>query len=599
MGGKPKKKLDKQRKRRGQLVPVVPSKVKNLVTGTHPLLTAIVLTVILFAVQGIFFASSFQTNDDIGMLFIASGHGSSMEPDEHLRYSHVILGFLLKTLFTVTQDIPWYGIYHFFVHFLSMVALAYAVLDRDRSMKQFAFLLLYFGFVELFYLNNIQFTITSCIAAQGGVFLFMSGLKKKTTGRWGMLAASYMLLVISFLVRANGFFLMMLVSLPVMALILWEERRNRSYAAAFLGFWLVVGVTVFGLRTYEKQYYNKDPEWEHFFEFSSLKSRFVDYDHIDYTEETKAVFDEVGWSRNDLNLMRSWFHADEDLYSIENLRKITSRFPSYKTYLSFGQVISIILDKILNQKFFILLAAFFMLYVKGGEEGNRRKILSALVFMLAVIAYLIVTKRLPNRVLQPMLSFFVLTTLYFNTRDIDSFSSVRKIINTVFIIILSFALTGFLIGQLQEGRIKKVENLGLKKTVSELDPSADQLYVVWGASVPWENIRPFDTLDFIRDWKLIILGTTLRTPITKKRMNQFGIDNIYKALFEKDNVFLVVRNNRYLYYYKQFVQEHYDTRVQFENIFRSPDFYVVRVISEYRNDFNDNPKQKEISNLYR
>ncbi|MCD6307427.1 MAG: hypothetical protein J7M24_00370 [Candidatus Latescibacteria bacterium] len=580
MGRKTKKNSNKQKRGHGQPVNIVPSGIKKLATGAHPLLTALVLTAILFAVQGIFFASSFQTNDDIGMLFIASGHGSSMEPDEHLRYSHVILGFILKKLFTITQEVPWYGIYHFFVHFLSMAALAYAVLDRSRSMKRIAFLLLYFGFVELFYLNNIQFTITSCIAAQSGVFLFMSGLHKETYGRWGMLAASFLLLLVSFLVRANGFFLMMLVSLPVMALILWEERRNRSSAAVFLGFWLVVGVTVFGLREYEKQYYNNDPAWEHFFEFSSLKSSFVDYKHIEYTKETKAVFDEVGWSRNDLDMMRSWFHADEDLYSIENLRKITSRFPSYKTYLSFRQVVSIVLKKILTQKFFVLLAAFFMLYMQGGEKGNRGKILSALVFMLAVIAYLIVTKRLPNRVLQPMLSFFILTVLYFNTRDIGSFSSIRRIINTVFIIILAFALSGFLIGQLHEVKTKKMDNLGLKQTVRELGPSADQLYVVWGASVPWENISQFDTLDFIRDWKLIILGTTLRTPITKKRMKQFGIDNIYRALFEKDNVFLVVRNNRYLNYYKQFVREHYNTPITFENTFRSPDFNVVRVTSK-------------------
>ncbi len=595
----------KSKKRRKKNEPAAPprpknplsTKIQSVMTRFPPVVVALFIIGILFLVQGIFFVSSFQTNDDIGMLFIASGNGSSIEPDEHLRYTHVFIGFVLKYLYSQTQAIPWYGLYQYFLHFISMVALAYAVIDKDGSARRLLFLLLYLFFVELFLLNNMQYTITACIAAQSGVFLFFNGLSKDTRGRWVSYAAAIFLLIASALVRTNGFFLMMLISLPILSISVWRNRNDRGMIRDFIGFWFIVSIAVFGLRTFERQYYRSDPAWAEFFTFSKLKSRFIDYDHIEYNEETKHIFDDAGWSRNDLFLMRSWFHADEDLFSVDKLESISSQFPSFKTYLSIGEVFGTVTDKILDQWFMVLLAVFFMLYLRGGEKGNRAYILATLALIFAVFLYLLVARQLPNRVIQPVLSFLLVAAMYFSSRELEQFSPVRKIVNTAMIGGICIALLFFLSEQHRESADKIAANRQFKNTVGELDPSPDDLYVIWG-SVPWESILPFDTLDFMRDWKLVLLGTTLRTPITKARLAEFGIDNIYRALYERPNVFIVTRNRRYLYFYSQYVLEHFGENLQFQYVFRSPEFYVTQVYPDADSQEEDPPDDIYLNDPY-
>ena len=122
----------------------------------------------------------------------------------------MLIGLVLKNLYTFSPYFPWYAFYHFIVHFISMVVLLYAVLYKRFSWTRFSFFFVYFVGLELYFLNNIQFTITSFVAGQSGIFLFLTFINEKSLKAWIMMGISLFLLVISFLVRYNSFYLICL-----------------------------------------------------------------------------------------------------------------------------------------------------------------------------------------------------------------------------------------------------------------------------------------------------------------------------------------------------------------------------------------------------
>jgi len=578
--------------------PRIPTFIKRLKRTEHLFLLAFATILLLFAVQLAVFVPSYQTNDDIGMTFVASGTGTCPAPDEHLRYSHVLLGLVLKKLYTAFPGFPWYGSYHFLVHFLSMTVLLYVVLRRKFTWRRFFFFLVYFFSIELYFLNNLQFTITACIAGQSGLLLFLASLGDESRKSRAMLAGGVSLVVLSYIIRTNSFFLMALMAAPVLAVAFHDGRRNRSVVLKYAVFLGLTAASVSLLGLYNKAYYERDPAWQDFFAINALKSRFIDFKHTVYNDDTKPVFDEVGWSRNDYYMLLTWFFADETLYSKENLEKILSHFPSFKTYLSPGDVVRQFLSVLSGMFFFLITAAFFSLYALG-EKRNRVSIIGTLAVMFVLMAYLIVTKRLPARVYQPMFSFLAAMTLFLA----DGLPVTgRNRFGTTGKAILAFTLLGLVLNvydQLGNSGENREKNARFKQTISKINPRDDQLFIVWGATLPYTDILPFDNLDFMEHFKLISLGTTLRTPITKKRMEEFSIDDIYTAPYEKDDVFLVVNDTRYLYYYTVYIEEHYDTKIQFRYYYVADRFYVVRVIDESDPDYTEDAKTRAVTNPYR
>ena len=82
----------------------------------RPLLAAILLVVPLILLAIVVFRPSYDTNDDPVMSLIVSGKVVSQQPDEHMVFTHFLIGLVLKNLYLLLPAIPWYGIYLFAVH---------------------------------------------------------------------------------------------------------------------------------------------------------------------------------------------------------------------------------------------------------------------------------------------------------------------------------------------------------------------------------------------------------------------------------------------------------------------------------------------------
>jgi hypothetical protein len=289
----------------------------------RPLWFAAVVVGLLFGLVVVGLSPAFQTNDDFQLAMIASGKGACLAPDEHLIFTNVLVGQVLKQLYRWAEWAPWYGVYLYLVHYVAQVALLSSALAGGYSRVRVGLYLLYFAVVEIYFLHHVQFTTTAAVAAQCGLVTLMASRASGQGDRmrdYFLLLAGVVLVVLASLVRREACQLAALIALPALCVMGWSwERRQLIQAIAASG--VCLGV-IAALAWYDDAYYRRDPGWRDFFSYNEARLKFNDYGWTDYAPDTAASFAEVEWSANDHAMIAHWFYDDPGLYSEGRMRRL-------------------------------------------------------------------------------------------------------------------------------------------------------------------------------------------------------------------------------------------------------------------------------------
>jgi hypothetical protein len=93
----------------------------------------------------------------------------------------------------------------------------------------------------------------------------------------------------------------------------------------------------------------------------------------------------------------------------------------------------------------------------------------------------------------------------------------------------------------------------------ELKPASNQLFVVWRDCLPYEDlVTPLEIPGPMRDFRCLGLSWLLPTPFTEQRLREFEVDDIYRAIWKRPDVFLVAYPE-FLMIFFEYVREHYPT----------------------------------------
>jgi len=542
----------------------------SLQTDKKSFVLSLAIVIILFALFFVFFIPVFFTNDDVVMMMIASGTGlGSATPDEHLLFINVIIGFLLKRLYGASPYFPWYGLFDFSILFLSTVALLYAVLKRKFSITRLFFFLLFFITVELYFLVNTQFTFTSYLAGAAGVFLFLSTIEEEKPLL--PLAFSLFLLIVSSLVRKEAFYMALLLGAPLIS-IKFVKNINSKIVIRYAVFLVTLIVISAGFLHYQNSQFKNNPKLRNVPKIMSATADFMDYSKARYSPETKHIFDEVGWSQNDFNMLLRFFRADEEVFSLEKMRKVLAHFPSHKSF-RIKRVLTFVKRESLHRNeyviFFAVLAFFFLCYARKDKLYITR-VLATLGWMFVLMAYVIFYMYLKDRVYFSMISFMTFTTLFYADRDLSFHwpkeRAVEKL-KVVLLICLS-ALVIFVMGdtvyRLNDfSRHTHDVNLRFKRDMAKLNPSPEELYVVWANSFPYRLVLPFDNLKYLEN--LSLAGFRMAS-ITDNKMKKFNIKNFSMDICKRNDIYIMISSLSQSYIYKTYMKEHYGL-----NIFFKPD----------------------------
>jgi hypothetical protein len=554
-----------------------------------PLRFSLLVTAGLFAMVFVSLAPSFQSNDDPQMAMIAAGKGACLKPDEHLIFTNVIVGQILKVLYVACPSIPWYGAYLYLVQYLAQVAILYCTISQCYTRLRMRLYLMFFASVGLFLLNNLQFTTTASLAGQGGILLCLLTLQTSMPKRrvWQLLGSGVALLVLVSLIRLECFYLTLLVALPT-AVCLNGLPGRRSVLIAGATTAGVCLALVLGFAAYNDAYYEREPAWRSFLSYNKLRIIFNDYGWTSYTPQTAHLFAAVNWTKNDYDMIANWYYDDPVLFSEARLRQVLDSYPWRGQRLTVDYCWSCARTFLGDRSLWSIVLIFPLFF--WCADRSRRNVLAFLASLVAgatVLGGILVFDKLPpSRIYFPVLTF-PLALLLLITRDTLTVPRLRwpaltlrclasprcwrrrtaRVLSRPLLIhaLVITGVLGFAYGitrQYRRSYAMQSARHDLLKSIAAAQPRDDELYVMWAPGFPYQALSPFDNLMSFSNVHQLVMGWPQFTPIYQAMKQQFGIDNVSRALYERSNVILVGEPKCHALF-QRYIQEHHGVDVRF------------------------------------
>ena len=555
-----------------------------------PFLTSFLIVLLLMTGELVFFVPYFLTNDDIDGLMIAKGVGFALQPDEHLFFSNVLLGLLLKKCYLLFPRPSWYGYGQVLGQFLAFWALLSSFVLRSRRLFSAVLFGISFLLVSLYFFFQLNFTILSILTFQGGILL-LSNLWEKDRepfqAKTLLLGGSCLLL--SSLIRWEGFLFAALTAAPFIAGTAWSNRKKPGK------FWWIFPILllVLGSAGFDHYYYGRDVRWGEFSrDYHSTIPYFV-FGHFEYDNQTKDYFNSVGWTRNDFNLFKSFYLLDQDKYGPEVIKKLGRIFPLYGFQGWKGSLCSFLAQfhltsPITKRNYLIYLTTqnillCLVVFPFFCPPARIRWIFINALWVLSLVFFLVSLGRAPERVFLPGFFFLVSLTTYYavppaprtgaKVRPISGFAAKWGKVLLIFLLLLSPATVYRFYDlnlQYQEREIY------FKSFLNSLHPRPDQLYVVWAGHFPYETINALDDFEFFRNFHLFNLSCFERSPLSQDMLARFGIQNLFRDIVDRPYRFLICHPD-HLNYFKKYLEEREGWKVREEEDFPNDFFHIYRI----------------------
>ena len=540
---------------------------------------AFAVNLILFTAFAMFASPCYETNDDLGMMRTASGLRSG-EPSEYLVFSNILIGQVLKRLYQATDTINWYSLYLYFAHFVACTSLLFVFLRRHCSaLSVFLFLLLFVTF-ELRLLLVAQFTSTAAVLAISGLLMVLLANADEEDLPFFVPLLGILWIVLAAMIRDKACLLAMLISTPLVLNILWVFRSKRIIL--FLCASVVLSFAAIG---YNRAVYLQHDGWRQYLEFNSVRGQIHGNPIGDALFDTREgpYYHKLGWSQNDAAMFYRWFFADDKIYSTDKLKRIVDHFSSASR--PSGERLQYLRRQLDRVAPYIYATLFNVLLGVGLGYGQRLRVarvpLLTILFATMVIVFLAASLRLPDRV--TLSALFIINAIIFfwclsahHTAPVPKYSD-SWLARTVKIGLLVVLLFGYEFSlyylscdlirlndanrQDQQSYARLIDDL-----TSDFAQSGQQpVFVVWGAAFPYEWTPLFSDNRALSHLPIINLGWSTHSPLYRQSLKRHSIENIYQALYERPDVYLIAWNDA-LPLLVTFVEEHFGETIMIESI---------------------------------
>jgi len=552
-------------------------KVYNSLSKNEFVLASL-FNLILFTLFFLVFTPFFETNDDYGMMQIASGLRYG-EPTEYLVYINVIWGFLLKILYQNFASLNWYTILFYLVHFFSMTVFLYVLLKQSQSLYSYFLYSLLFVFFEVYLLANLQFTTTSMVAGCSGIILLISLVSGWQHPRWTLYFTGITLQIISGMIRYKIYLLLLLLFAPVVILLV-IKKHNIKILFSFL-----IAVVIFGgVFAFNDNYYNRDPEWRYYLQYNPLRGRITDFRFTRYNEKTQPVYAAVGWSENDTNMFKGWFFLDQDKYTLDDLEYIVSQIgPGQQSWGDIQETVSKVFDDVAPRRFwFVTLISIISLAFCLKFE--KLLLSSVIVTGLLACGYLIYSGRLPARILHSMMFSISAFSLYLLSlkhnhihRNFWIMGARESIIFTgiaIYLLVLGSAIFADLRQNIS--RVEEEEIANIDEAIHALS-SHDYIYAVAAGLIKNSNLQIRFTNDYPPQLREINFGGwNVPSPFFTRELMLYDLTPSYLELM-RDDILTLARPSA-LKAITEYIKENHGLNVNFYPVISINDFVAYEMV---------------------
>lgn len=270
--------------------------------------------------------SKYEVSDDFVMASILSGaYGDG--PNPHMIFVNVILGYLLMPLYYLFPQVSWYYVFQILVIFLSAVTIIYLLFEWTECMsaKVLAILFLTVFAGDAYIL--VQFVKTAIWAVMAGAILFIWALfyrKRFSALLWGGFLCLVGAWIRFSVIYIAGVFIFLVLCYEFIKLFSEQKITKKIIVDIFriLTVGVILIVIAYAGQRLDSYIYNNNEEYRYFREYSLARSKIVDHvieDYSIYSEELQKL----GVSENDFYMITTWSFADNQIFSLETLEKIS------------------------------------------------------------------------------------------------------------------------------------------------------------------------------------------------------------------------------------------------------------------------------------
>jgi len=301
-------------------------------------LCVVVLMLLTFAILQI----RFETNDDAGIMYIVAGYNTGT-PSPLTLFTNIIFGYLLSGLYTLIPIIPWYGITHIFLIFISLTMILKSLIKvcvKREAPIVVPFVIFFFLYIffMLYYTAALQFSTTPAIAGAAACVLTASlYFDESIRARVVDCIAIVSLLFFSYIIRSESGFVVLCyfatVLIFIIAKFIASSDRNIKQLRTLVLLCVCTVVLLISATIFDT-YKDERKGMTEYRSFYKQLSGYIDLRITPYSEAPE-LYANIGWDSNLQSLVNNWFFMDERVTE-ENFAIINEYNEAIRQSLSFS-----------------------------------------------------------------------------------------------------------------------------------------------------------------------------------------------------------------------------------------------------------------------
>jgi len=343
----------------------------------------------------LFFDSVYLINDNIGII-------SDLKANTPVSFMTVLFGQGLSVLYRLSDNmIPVFGYVFYLINMISIASVLYAFsyLVNDKKIL-FILCFAYLSF-HVFYLINLDFTISGIMLAGSSLFLtlslsFSNKLTKFDALLWGVFFSA------GYLIRKDIIFVIAVFFLPLILFVLW--KKNTKFRMNFLLFLLPLLIS-YSINRFMVNNLLQDKLYRDFKEYNRVRGQFHGFPVAEGNIGNVDILKYNSWTDNDYSLFMEWTFLDEDKFSVDKIRNIFKYSLPPEKKGNIGQLLPKGVEEIVKMydTYFFFWVTLLLLVI---VTHNFRQLLLPLAYYIYIFScgvYMTVFLRFPGRIGYPIL----------------------------------------------------------------------------------------------------------------------------------------------------------------------------------------------------
>ncbi|HEX2696398.1 MAG TPA: hypothetical protein VHM28_01740 [Anaerolineales bacterium] len=510
-------------------------------------------TAIFFLIHLGILRPRYGTNDDVDMISVVAGYLGG-KPFPFLTYSNVLLGLILKPLYSLHFGANWMILLFIGVNILSIWAFIYIIVSRfkDNSHKALGIAIVLICDSDV--ILNITFSSIALIACLAGACLLLTSAQKPSVGKNHLSVYGIVLILLGSLIRIEAISLIPALILPVTVLLHNSFDKKRLLYAFATGC-----IIISGFYAFDRLYLLSSPDWYAYNIYNNTRSMLHDTPRL---QMLHTAFRQIGWSANDTILFTQWFFPDKNVYSLANLqylvKNISDTNPSLLASIKsvFGYLFNV--QSTICYLLLIGMVWLWTLFHKF-SKGTMVSLVLVMICFLATNIYLDWGYHSAPHVLIPTLessaiiSFLILdwskhsdteSECWFSTKqamlgNLGSNSFFSALIVTIGMVSFQAITTTQVNINTQNGYKQVMSDLVSLQTEGKIPKKVLIVSTANGIPLEWSNPM---TLDFPKV-QILQMGTFTFSPPYEQVMRNFEIRSLTDSLYQTNYVFVLGRDN--------------------------------------------------------